>query len=244
MTGRLPLLLVVAVLTGCDRAATPPVRGTAAPAARSVLLITIDTLRADHVGAYGYVAARTPALDGLAREGVRFERAYAAAPITLTSHASLLTGRYPPGHGARHNGIAVDAAVPTLAAAFKTAGFATAAFVSAFPLDRRFGLARGFDVYDDRLPRDPGGRPLNERPGSATSALAATWLQAHRDERFFLWVHFFDPHAPYGDPGAAPARPVLARYDDDIETADREAGRLLAILGDRADSTRSEEHTV
>ncbi len=109
-----------------------------------MLLVTIDTLRADHVGAYGATAARTPALDTLAREGARFDRAWAPAPITLPSHASLLSGRYPPGHGARHNGMAMQA-VPTLATTFKAAGFATAAFVSAFPLDKRFGLTRGFD---------------------------------------------------------------------------------------------------
>lgn len=237
MTRRWCVLLTVTALAACGREPARPSVGPTDHTARSVVLITIDTLRADRVGAYGYAAARTPTLDALARDGARFDRAYAAAPITLTSHASLLTGRYPPGHGARHNGIAVDATVPTLAARFKTAGFATAAFVSAFPLDRRFGLDRGFDVYDDHLPRDAGGHPLNERPGPATAARAVTWLQAHREERFFLWVHFFDPHAPYGDPAATPQRPVRARYDEEVETADREAGRLLAVLGDRAEST-------
>ncbi|PYQ95658.1 MAG: hypothetical protein DMF97_16670, partial [Acidobacteria bacterium] len=131
------------------------------------MLITIDTLRADHVGAYGYRQARTPALDGLARGGVLFEQAFAAAPITLPSHATILTGRYPPGHGARDNGLRMSATVPTLATVLHSRGFKTAAFVAAFPLDHQFGLDRGFDVYSDQLGRGPDGRPANERPASA-----------------------------------------------------------------------------
>ena len=148
---------------------------TARPTARNVLLITIDTLRADRVGAYGYSRARTPALDGLAR-GVLFERAYAAAPITLTSHATILTGRYPPGHGARDNGVHLSSTVPTLATVLRARGFKTAAFVAAFPLDHQFGLDRGFDVYGDRLPRDAAGRQANERPASEVVNDATAWL--------------------------------------------------------------------
>ncbi|PYQ82215.1 MAG: hypothetical protein DMG03_18240, partial [Acidobacteria bacterium] len=139
----LPLALSALLVTSCTRAARQP------PTARAenLLLITIDTLRADHVGAYGYARARTPTVDALARGGALFERAYAAAPITLTSHATLLTGRYPPGHGARDNGLHVSGSVPTLATTLHAAGFRTAAFVAAFPLDHQFGLNRGFDVY-------------------------------------------------------------------------------------------------
>ena len=140
------------------------------------MLITIDTLRADRVGAYGYARARTPNIDALAARGVRFEQAFATAPITLPSHASLMTGRYPPGHGARHNGMRVDAAVPSLATTLSKAGFATGAFVSAFPLDRRFGLSAGFDEYSDRMPRGARGRPENERPGRDAVDEARAWL--------------------------------------------------------------------
>ena len=156
------LSILAMLLGGCSRgpAATPP-----SNTPRNVLLITIDTLRADHVGAYGDAAAHTPTLDALARDGVRFDRAYATAPITLASHASVMTGRYPQGHGARHNGLLVDRATPTLAEAFARHGFATGAFVAAFPLDRRFGLNRGFETYGDTMPRDESGRLLNERPG-------------------------------------------------------------------------------
>jgi len=156
----LPLALSALLVTSCTRAARQ------APTARAenLLLVTIDTLRADHVGAYGYARARTPTLDALARGGALFERAYAAAPITITSHATLLTGRYPPGHGARDNGLRVSDSVPTLATTLHAAGFRTAAFVAAFPLDHQFGLNRGFDVYSDRMPRGSDGRPSS--PGT------------------------------------------------------------------------------
>jgi arylsulfatase A-like enzyme len=225
-----PFLLSLALGAISCRGVTP-----ATPPVRDVLLITIDTLRADSVGAYGAANAQTPALDGLARDGARFERAWAPAPITLPSHASLLSGRYPTAHGSRHNGMAVSASIPTLATALNDAGFATAAFVSAFPLDRRFGLARGFDVYDDELPRTTDGRPLNERPGAQTVDRAIEWLRARSESRLFLWVHLFDPHAPYGTPDAGTS--VQARYAQEVTAADREVGRLLSALGDRAAST-------
>jgi choline-sulfatase len=212
------------------------VKSDRGPARRHVLVITIDTLRADRVGAYGWSNARTSTLDGLARSGMRFTRAYAAAPITLTSHATLLTGRYPPGHGARHNGVAMRADVPSLATRFKEAGFDTAAFVSAFPLDRRFGLARGFDVYDDELPRGADGRPLNERPGSVTVDRALAWMRTRTaGSRLFAWVHLFEPHAPYGTPSAESGQPrqPSARYDDEVATADAQIGRLLAAWRER-----------
>ncbi|HEV8346506.1 MAG TPA: sulfatase-like hydrolase/transferase [Vicinamibacterales bacterium] len=242
MTGRrheVPVIIAAAIIASgaCGRPPEPATR-----AARNLLLITVDTLRADHVGAYGYRRARTPALDGLAR-GVLFERAYAAAPITLTSHATLLTGRYPPGHGARDNGLHMSSTVPTLATVLQARGFKTAAFVAAFPLDHQFGLDRGFDVYGDRLPRDAAGRQANERPASAVVNDAIAWLSflaalpgppAPPDQRFFLWVHFFEPHAPYGDDTS---RPVLDRYDDEIAACDREIGRLLNALGARLAET-------
>jgi choline-sulfatase len=218
------------VCAACSRNGNAP---PAEPPARpNVLLITIDTLRADRVGAYGYGAARTPALDGLARDGARFERAYATAPITLASHATILTGRYPPGHGARHNGMRLDLAVPTLAEAFTRAGASTAAFVAAFPLDRRFGLIKGFQTYGDTMPRDASGRQANERPGRVVVDEALAWLASHRQSRFFLWVHLFEPHAPYGNPAdpAQARRPVAQRYDEDVAEADAQAGRLIAAI--------------
>jgi choline-sulfatase len=221
------MLVTVGLLAACARQPAP----ASSPQVRGVVLITIDTLRADRLGAYGYKRARTPVFDGLAGRGARFDRAYAAAPITLPSHASLLTGRYPQGHGARHNGMRVENGVPLLTEAFARSGFATGAFVGAFPLDRRFGLARGFQAYGDRMPRT-AGTVANERPGHAVADDAIGWLRGLGPRRFFLWIHLFEPHAPYGAPGDT--RPVEERYDDEIAEADRQSGRVLEALGDAA----------
>jgi choline-sulfatase len=231
------IIVSLIVVAACSRTAAPP--AGSASSARNVLVITIDTLRADRVGAYGYSAARTPTLDAVARAGVRFDAAYATAPITLTSHASLMSGRYPPGHRARHNGMRVDPATPTIAATLAQQGFATAAFIAAFPLDRRFGLNKGFQTYSDRMPRGDDGRPANERPGRAVVDEAIDWLGSHRQQRFFVWVHLFEPHAPYGNPRIRDdaRRPALVRYDEEIAEADRQAGRLIEALGDARQNT-------
>jgi arylsulfatase A-like enzyme/Tfp pilus assembly protein PilF len=171
-------------------------------------------------------------MDSLAGNGGLFTQAFAVAPITLTSHASMMTGRYPPGHGARHNGIRLSADVPTLADVLGRAGFATGAFVGAFPLDRRFGLQRGFSAYGDRMPPGQPGRPANERPGREVADEAIAWLHQYRSSRFFLWVHFFEPHAPYGN--ARDGRPVAARYRDEVAEADAQMRRVLDAAGDRS----------
>ena len=170
---RLRVLILIVLAASCRESPPPP-----SPAARNLIVFTIDTLRADRVGAYGDSSARTPTLDDLARTGVLFTQAFAVAPITLTSHASIMTGRYPPGHAARHNGIRMSADVPTLAEAIGRAGFASGAFVGAFPLDRRFGLQRGFAAYGDRMPPGQPGRPANERPGRDVADEAIAWLNA------------------------------------------------------------------
>ena len=200
------------------------------PSARNLVVITIDTLRADHVGAYGYKDAHTPTLDRLAHDGVLFTHAYATAPITLTSHASLLTGRYPPGHGARHNGMRIDLKTPTLADRLGEAGFATGAFIAAYPLDRRFGLIKGFQTYGDRMPPARNGRVINERPGREVVDEAIAWLSGQRDRRFFLWVHLFEPHVPYGDPADKRGLSARQRYDEEVSEADKQAGRLIDAL--------------
>lgn len=217
----------------CRRDAPPPQPAT--HTAQNLLIITIDTLRADHVGAYGDRLARTPAFDGLARRGVTFANAFAPTPVTLPSHASLMTGRYPAGHHARHNGMRLDLTVPTLAERLSRTGFASAAFVGAFPLDRRFGLIKGFQTYGDRFPRGADGRPANERAGSAVVNEAIAWLQRRSSGRFFLWVHMFEPHAPYGNPHNG--QPPEARYREEVAEADRQVSRLIAALADRESST-------
>jgi choline-sulfatase len=227
----IPLLAIVTLVASGCRSDEPALESSA----RNLIIVTIDTLRADRVGAYGHSAARTPGMDALAREGTLFTRAFAVAPITLTSHASLMTGRYPPGHGARHNGLRLDQQVPTLAESLSRAGFATAAFVGAFPLDRRFGLNRGFATYGDRMPRGAPGTAVNERPARTVADEAIAWLVQHRASRFFLWVHFFEPHAPYGD--ARDGRPVVARYDDEVAETDVQMRRVLDAVGDTRSAT-------
>jgi choline-sulfatase len=222
-------------LAGCGAPTKEP--APPPPVARNLVIITIDTLRADRVGAYGYSAARTPAMDRLAREGVMFTHAYAVAPITLTSHASLMTGRYPAGHGARHNGMRIDLRTPTLADTLARAGFATAAFIAAYPLDRRFGLIKGFQTYGDRMPPSRDGRVVNERPGREVVDQALEWLAGHRGDRFFLWVHLFEPHTPYGNPSDQRGLSAAARYDEDVAEADSQAARVVDALGAARSST-------
>ena len=226
------ILLVLALSPSCARA--PEGKPQPSASTRNLVLITIDTLRADRIGAYGYAPARTPAIDSLAARGARFDRAYATAPITLTSHASVMSGRYPAGHGARHNGLRVDAAAPLLADTLARAGFSTAAFVTAFPLDRRFGLDKGFQVYSDRMPRTDG-KIANERPGDRATTEALSWLKTRGSNRFFLWLHLFEPHAPYGAPGDP--RPAAAKYDDEVQEADRQVARLIEGIEGGAGST-------
>jgi arylsulfatase A-like enzyme/Tfp pilus assembly protein PilF len=168
---------------------------------QNVLLITLDTLRADALSAYRG-GARTPNLDALAAQGVLYDFAHAHAVVTLPSHASILTGLYPFAHGVRENsGYTLAADVPTIATLLKARGFATGAFVSSFTLDSRFGLTSGFDVYDDAVAskRGPVGFAMPERRGEDVVAAARQWI-AGRQGRWFAWVHLFDPHAPYKPP--------------------------------------------
>jgi arylsulfatase A-like enzyme/Flp pilus assembly protein TadD len=169
-----------------------------------IILITIDTLRADALGYAGSTRVKTPFLDSLAARGTVFTRAHAHNVITLPSHANILTGLYPWQHGIRDNaGFTLDAKHPTIAEQLRASGFATGAFVSAFPLDSRFGLDRGFEVYDDAY-RAGGGAldfAVQERAGNQTLALAAQWWRGAAGRKRFLWVHLYDPHAPYVPPG-------------------------------------------
>ena len=208
-------------------------RVPASPPAPNILLITLDTTRADRLGAYGYAPAHTPNLDRLAREGVLFEHARTATPTTLPAHVSLLTGRYPSVHGVRNNGVPLSETVPTLASALHDGGYRTAAFISSFVLDRRFGLARGFDHYDDSLGASPGvAAEQVERRGDRTAAAAEQWL-AGVPAPFFAWIHLYDPHDPYDAP--PPFRESFAEqpYDGEIAFADSVVGTLVASLEQR-----------
>lgn len=197
----------------------------------NVLLITIDTLRADHVGAYGASGVATPTLDRLAARGVLFPRAFSAVPVTLASHATLLTGRNPPNHGVRGNSFyRLSDQTLTLATMLKRLGYDTAAVVGAAVLDHRFGLNQGFDVYDDETGHS-GNTLIAERDASAVVSRAVAWLnQAERRLPFFLWVHLFDPHHPYEPPEPFRSRFAASPYDGEIAYADEQIGRLLDAL--------------
>lgn len=205
-------------------AASSPV----AAADRSVLLVTLDTTRADALGCYGG-AAKTPNIDALARNGVRYQRAIATAPTTAPSHASLLTGRYPQEVGVVSNGTDVlSPNAETLATFLKRRKYSTAAFVSSRVLDHRFGFNRGFDTYDDAMPAEQLGEyGYPERGAEQVSDAAIKWM-ARRSGPQFVWVHYYDPHSPYqeGPPGAEPE----ARYRAEIELVDRELGRVIAAF--------------
>jgi arylsulfatase A-like enzyme/Flp pilus assembly protein TadD len=198
----------------------------------SLLLVTIDTLRADRVGSYGYAAASTPVLDDLARRGVRFESAHSAAPLTGPSHATILTGLYPPAHGVRENvTFLLDARRPRLAARLRSRGYRTAAFVGAYPVAGAFGFAQGFEHFDDALHPNPGVGQGAERPGNEVADAAAAWLTGPGSGAFFAWVHFYDPHAPYRPPAPYGERFADRLYDGEVAFADAQLGRLLEALG-------------
>src|SRR3982750_741633 len=225
----LPLTALVLSLAGCG--------GAPQPAAKpNVLLITVDTLRADRVG-----RGLTPSIDALAARGVRFPNARATAPLTLPSHTSILTGTLPPQNGVRINGVALGVR-PTLPRAFHDAGYRTAAFVGAYVLDRRFGLSGGFDTYDDRVPRDPSGAAQLEagRQGAVVASAALEWLGRRGTQPFFAWIHLYDPHAPYDPPQEFLQKAGGQAYDGEVAFADAQVGRVLAWL----DQSGARERTV
>ncbi|MBK8270424.1 MAG: sulfatase [Planctomycetes bacterium] len=230
-------LMLLAWISGCDKtkeskSALSKDDSVPAKADRSmpehILVVTLDTTRADRIGCYGWASARTPRLDALAAGGVRFAEAFASAPLTLPSHASLFTGVHPPVHGCRVNAAeSLGTAIPVMSDVMKSRGYSTAAFVSAFVLHKRFGLDRGFDVYDDRLNTGAEAEATShgERRGDLTCDAALAWLSRHANERVFLWVHLFDPHTPYAAP--APYGDDEAPYDGEIAFADAQVARLL-----------------
>jgi choline-sulfatase len=208
----------------------PPLRAVRREAGLSVLLVTIDTLRADALGAYGNRNAATPWMDRLGASGVRFDAAHAHNVTTLPSHANILSGRYPFDHGVRDNmSFRFPPGVETIATLLAAHGYGTGAFVSAFPLASRFGLRRGFEVYDDgfvgALPR-PAFR-LEERRGTETVALARRWLEAQRGRPFFCWVHLYEPHYPYDPPEPFASRFREDPYHGEVAAADAALGPLL-----------------
>ncbi|MGA2586258.1 MAG: sulfatase-like hydrolase/transferase [Candidatus Aminicenantales bacterium] len=236
-SGWLPLFALFFFSLSSGKPAFP-----AAPESYNLLLITVDTLRADHLGIYGNAGIRTPNIDRLGRNGLLFSRAYSHVPLTLASHCSLMTGTLPLFHGVRDNGYRLPPIPPTLAEILKKTGYKTGAFVGAFPLDSRFGLDRGFDVYDDLYGSKNAVRDLSfvERRAEDVAGKAIAWMEEHRNERFFAWVHFFDPHAPYEPPSPFKEDYRGREYDGEIAYTDSVIGKLLA----RIDEWRLTERTI
>jgi len=223
--------LLVFALTGCRRGGdTGPFPG--AP----IVVISIDTLRSDHLPAYGYKGVETPAIDAFRRDAVLFERAYSHTPLTLPSHVSLLTGVLPNHHGVRDNiGYLFDPAKhPHLPRLLKTAGYATGAAVSAFVLRGDTGLGTDFDLYEDGVTRRPTEAMGNsQRSGRATESAALDWIGSVEGKPFFLFLHLYEPHTPYTPPEPFAARYRSNPYDGEIAEADAIVGDLLQGLKDR-----------
>ena len=255
--------VTAAVLVGAALAAATCRRAIPVATRPSVVLVTLDTERADHTSTYGYWLPTTPRLDAIAAQGTVFTNAYTATPSTAPSHASLFTSHYPSEHGVLRNGDVLDA--PTLTEILAHAGYATAAFVSAYPLARKFGYARGFAAYDDAF--TPGkasivmsewegqhvDSPAFDRRADATTARALSWLSAApRDRPLFLWVHYYDPHQPYDPPapfrdafqpaagsGRSPFERDVVAYDGEIRFADEALGRLIQAVDEVVGADRT-----
>jgi len=253
-------MLAVALSTACGRPARVPPVAAGGLRGFNVLLVTIDTLRADHVGAYGSSLGATPTLDRFAAEGLRFDVAHAHVPMTLPSHTTIMTGLYPIANGVHDNGsFRYDGSKPTLAGELKRAGYRTAAFVGAFVLDARFGLNAGFDLYDDRVQGSSANLEIVQRPAAAVLAPAYEWIVSGENpepknpepknqnpepknenpERrtpnaeprpWFTWVHLYDPHEPYAPPEPYASRYAQDPYSGEIAYADASLGAFLDRL--------------
>ena len=229
------LVALLALSAGCQGRGGPGRTGRpgiAPVAGTPVVIVSIDTLRADHLPAYGYEGLATPAIDALRRDSVLFESAYTHCPLTLPAHTSLFTGLLPPEHGVRNNiGYRLDGARhPTLATLLRARGFATGAAVSAYVLRRTSGLDAGFDFYDE-VATAAGARAAAEvqREGVATVEAALGWLRGVGKRPFFLFVHLYEPHTPYAPPEPFRSR-YGATYDGEIAAADAAVGELVAGL--------------
>ncbi len=224
----LVLLLTASLLPWASTAFAVPV------GAPNVVVITIDTLRADHLGCYGYKQIRTPNIDALAADATRFERAYTAVPVTLPSHTVMFTGTYPMLSG-MHDFAAnkLNPTQPTLASVLKEHGYATAAVIGSAVLDSRFGLNRGFDFYYDHFDFNrlqESNLEEMERPGTLVADVTLDWLSKNYSKKFFLWMHLYDPHYPYRPPAPYGEEYKDSPYDGEIAFADAQVGRLIRFL--------------
>ncbi len=230
---RVPIVVVLAL--GCVSCSPeqPQAPVKVDPSAPSILLVTLDTTRADSIG-FESDAVETPALDALAARGVRFKQAFTTVPMTLPSHTSIMTGLYPSEHGIRENSRFLDEERSLLAERLRQEGYSTAAFISGYPLKRRFGLARGFDHYDDDM-----GKGNAERAAGPTTDQALAYLETKLRGPVFVWVHYFDPHDPYAPPEPFASRYASAPYLGEIAYMDHELGRLIEAFERRLDGGES-----
>lgn len=211
--------------------------------ADNVLLVSFDTLRADHVGCYGSATAKTPAIDSVAARGVVFKDTLTPTPFTLPAHISLFTGLIPPVHGVQDNGgFYLDSKVTTLAEVMKARGYNTGAFVGAFPLDSRFGIDQGFDLYDDGYPtvNNVNEMTMPERNAEAVTNSALAWLEKMKTSNWFAWVHYYDAHFPYQPPEQFQKMFPNDPYSGEIAYADSQFARILAFLK----NSKQEEKTL
>jgi choline-sulfatase len=224
------ILLLTIVLAACTRREGTP-KFLSEPKA-PVILISIDTLRADHLPAYGYKDGATPAIDALRKDGILFENAYAHVPLTLPSHVSILTGQLPPDNGVRNNiGFPFDSSKhPTIPSLLEQDGYETGAAVSAYVLRGNTGLANAFDFYDDKIDvhqNEAIGRL--QRPGGESEAIAEQWIGPRSRQPFFFFLHLFEPHTPYSPPEPFRSR-FASPYDGEIATADSIVGKFIEFL--------------
>jgi len=198
----------------------------------NVILVTLDTTRADRIGAYGHSLAKTPNLDALARDGVMFQNAYCQVPLTLPSHVSILTGTYPIYHHVHNNGFYyLNPDLTTAAEVFKLNGFKTSAFVASYTVDSSYGVNKGFDVFDDRFAEEELLKTFrSERTADKVYEAFAEWLDSSHAEKFFSWIHFFDPHTPYAPPSPFKEEFVNRPYDGEIAFMDFYVGRVIEKL--------------
>jgi len=219
--------LILSLAPGCNRQSAPPSSATPPAQRPSILLITLDTTRADAIGPDA-AGVETPAFNAIAARGMRFRQAYATVPETLPSHTSMLTGLYPGGHGVHENARYVPASLPLASEHLQKAGYRTSAFISSFVLSRRFGLARGFDVYDDTL------GAANERTARAVTDAALADLGQASDAPRFLWVHYYDAHIPYAPPEPFRTRYAKNPYLGEVAAMDEQLGRLVEAFDRQA----------
>ena len=226
--GRIAALAALAAASCAACRSQPADTSPADLAGRPIILITIDTLRADRLGAYGSSKGLTPVLDRFAQGAARFTAAVTQVPLTLPAHATILTGLHPARHGVRTNdGFRLASDVPVLAEALQARHYATGAFIGGYPLHASFGLGRGFDRYDDDFLRAAGAM---ERAADEVVRSAVAWIDEHASQAFFAWLHLFDPHSPYTPPAPFAAAHAATPYDGEIAYTDAAVGRLFEHL--------------